>query len=131
MKNLFILLLTLLIAACSENNNKEAEPTQDYTSFVLQMDEPVDALKSAYLDKTNGHYRLIADHDILEPQEIVLTVEIDPIHIFFECSTWRKLALAFAIKKNAKNTITPFGSGRRVIGVPMPFANDSTLFPLY
>ncbi|GHT16282.1 hypothetical protein AGMMS4956_18310 [Bacteroidia bacterium] len=108
MKNLiYITAIALACFACK----KESEPTQDYTSFAIKINDgdqvTLPNVVSGYFDG-NGYCWKIAEHGTLSmgqtTEETILTIDVDSIYIFSDYLGSSRFNNPLIIKKNKKNT---------------------------
>ena len=120
MKHLFCCAtIALALTACGGKDDKDNEPLQANTSFVITTVRTGNLLPnivSGYFDK-NGICRKIAEHGDMDAtvplgattEEVMLDVDIDSVYIFTDFGAINYLratrfARPFFVKKNKKNT---------------------------
>lgn len=129
MKKLSLLfLLPILFFSCSSDDN---EPKQDYTSFVVEMDDySLEYIKLAY--QKDGIFIKLADIGKLKfgetSKEINIDNSISEIYLFGSMGSFRLRAKEpFILNKSSKNTLL-IGS-KTAAFVDVENIKDPTLYP--
>lgn len=128
MKNLLAILILLpMLFSCSSDDND----VQDYTSFVIVNNSEINMPNCVIGYKKGGVWIKISELGNLqkgtESKEIILNEHIEePIFVFTDYISPRKLDVPFTLKKNIKNKLSfPLD----VRGIIVSNKEDATQYP--